>query len=267
MKYTKKVIKALAFSAVLGVTVTASAMSASAVTFEDMDAVKILHSTVDDCQNTYKAYDINDVAMFRLADGSNFKSVYTNTCRIFGQYESAYMMFIVRNGEAEFADAQRLTEGMIVPNIEEKAKQVIEAKGYKALDMVVGKSRDTRCYLVYFTTADGEYVLPIRDIKWYNAPTGNKVYDYVKEGEIYTTDEFVAAIRKYNEPYEGLLMGDADDNNKVDIRDCSTMARAIARHSNDTLLSNACDYNRDGMINIRDCSSLAGDLATGRMEK
>ena len=264
MKRTSKTIKMLVISAVLGATVTASAMSASAIRFEDMDDLKILESTVEDCQNTYKAYDINDYAMFHLENGSSFKSVFTDTCKVFGQYESAYMMFIESNGKTEFADAQGLKEGMIVPNVEAEAKKIINAQGYKATDMVIGRSRDTKCYLVYFTTDDGEYVLPIHDIKWYNIKTGKAIYNYIKEGNIYTTDEFVAALKKYSEDtwaYEGLLMGDADNNKKVDIRDCAKMARAFAKHSDDTDLSKACDYNMDSMINVRDCADLAGDLA------
>lgn len=58
-----------------------------------------------------------------------------------------------------------------------------------------------------------------------------------------------------------ILRGDANLDSKVNVRDCSTIATALAKGTSDKLTEEA-DYNIDGQINVRDAASLASFLAS-----
>lgn len=58
-----------------------------------------------------------------------------------------------------------------------------------------------------------------------------------------------------------ILRGDANLDSKVNVRDCSTIATALAQGNVDKLTEEA-DYNIDGQINVRDAASLASFLAS-----
>lgn len=60
---------------------------------------------------------------------------------------------------------------------------------------------------------------------------------------------------------EIILIGDANGDGNVNVRDCAFIAKALAKSEEDTLPENA-DYNDDGKINVRDAAALAKALAS-----
>lgn len=57
-----------------------------------------------------------------------------------------------------------------------------------------------------------------------------------------------------------VILGDADLNGTLNVRDCAFIASRIAKGRANELPSNS-DYNKDGKINVRDAASIAHDIA------
>jgi hypothetical protein len=128
--------------------------------------------------------------------------------------------------------------------------------------------------VIYFKTASGkEYVVPYIDN--YNCGNeGGRFDDIMENGKIYTGKEFIEIAKKIvpdltdldpNVPvYDGGLntgiLGDVDGNYKVDVRDCSRIAKALAKGYVQSLHDTA-DYNKDKKKDVRDAAAIAKDLA------
>lgn len=61
------------------------------------------------------------------------------------------------------------------------------------------------------------------------------------------------------------IRGDANQNEKTDIRDCAFIARTLAEGKGSSLPADA-DYNKDNSKNIRDAAELSRDLAAGQVK-
>jgi len=66
---------------------------------------------------------------------------------------------------------------------------------------------------------------------------------------------------------DDFLLGDANLDGKVNVRDCATIATALAKAQADSLPQKNSDYNQDGKINVRDAAALAKDIAAGTVGK
>lgn len=60
------------------------------------------------------------------------------------------------------------------------------------------------------------------------------------------------------------LLGDANGDGTVNVRDCAFIASKIAKGKTSELPVNA-DYNSDGNVNVRDAAALARDIAQGKI--
>ena len=56
------------------------------------------------------------------------------------------------------------------------------------------------------------------------------------------------------------ILGDVNNDGKVDARDCAYIVKLIANRDGDSLPDNA-DYNKDGKKNVRDAAAISKDLA------
>ena len=63
------------------------------------------------------------------------------------------------------------------------------------------------------------------------------------------------------EPLETHLVGDANQDGVVNVRDCAKIANALAFKTVDALCIKCADYNQDGEITVRDAAQLAAFLA------
>lgn len=72
------------------------------------------------------------------------------------------------------------------------------------------------------------------------------------------------------DPSEGdgddFLLGDANLDGKVNVRDCAAIASALAKGKAADLPQKNADYNQDGKVNVRDAAALAADLAKGTVK-
>ena len=57
-----------------------------------------------------------------------------------------------------------------------------------------------------------------------------------------------------------IISGDANNDNTLNVRDCSVIANALATGKG-TDLPDSADYNKDGNKNVRDAAAIARDLA------
>ncbi len=57
-----------------------------------------------------------------------------------------------------------------------------------------------------------------------------------------------------------IVLGDADGNNELNVRDCAAIASALASGKGEELPGTA-DYNRDGKKDVRDAAAISKDLA------
>ena len=63
------------------------------------------------------------------------------------------------------------------------------------------------------------------------------------------------------------LRGDANQDGKVNVRDCAAIANALATGTVDKLGCSQCaDYNEDGTVNVRDAAQLANAIAIGAIK-
>ncbi len=73
-----------------------------------------------------------------------------------------------------------------------------------------------------------------------------------------------------SDPSEGegddFLLGDANLDGKVNVRDCAFIASALAKGTAADLPQKNADYNQDGKVNVRDAAALAADLAKGAVK-
>ena len=56
------------------------------------------------------------------------------------------------------------------------------------------------------------------------------------------------------------LLGDANGDGVLNVRDCAMIARKLAEDKADELSPETADYNGDGIINVRDAAAIAGAL-------
>ena len=63
------------------------------------------------------------------------------------------------------------------------------------------------------------------------------------------------------------LLGDANQDCVVNVRDCAKIANALAFKTVDQLACIGCaDYNQDGEVTVRDAAQLANAIATGKID-
>jgi len=74
-----------------------------------------------------------------------------------------------------------------------------------------------------------------------------------------TTSIITTATTTTTEPIK--IKGDANGNNKLDVRDCAFIASALANGTADDL-TEISDFNSDGKINVRDAAAIANHLAS-----
>lgn len=68
-------------------------------------------------------------------------------------------------------------------------------------------------------------------------------------------------VDEYNENTTEAVIGDANNDTALNVRDCSYIARKIA-YGAPQEISDAADFNADGKINIRDAAAIAGYLVS-----
>ena len=56
------------------------------------------------------------------------------------------------------------------------------------------------------------------------------------------------------------VLGDADGNKKLDVRDAAMIAQYVAKGIANRL-PECADYNRDGVVNVRDAAAIARRLS------
>ena len=66
-----------------------------------------------------------------------------------------------------------------------------------------------------------------------------------------------------DDPTSSYLLGDANEDGKVNVRDAAHIAKCLAQGRNSSLPSSA-DFNEDGKVNVRDAAAIAKHLATGK---
>ncbi len=62
---------------------------------------------------------------------------------------------------------------------------------------------------------------------------------------------------------DDFLLGDANLDGKVNVRDCAYIASMLAKGAAAELPEKEADYNQDGKVNVRDAAALASALAKG----
>ena len=65
---------------------------------------------------------------------------------------------------------------------------------------------------------------------------------------------------------DDFLLGDANLDKKVNVRDCATIAAALAKGAGDSLPARESDYNQDTKVNVRDAAAIAAALAKGEIK-
>lgn len=97
-------------------------------------------------------------------------------------------------------------------------------------------------------------------------PNNVKIYGYTD------STAHVYAIKNGNEfdvienydPEITQISGDANDDGKINVRDCAFIASALAKGEVDSL-PECADFNGDGKVNVRDAAAIASALAKGEI--
>lgn len=72
-----------------------------------------------------------------------------------------------------------------------------------------------------------------------------------------------APVSENKEIYNDILLGDANADDVLNVRDCALIASFIAKGEAETLPDTA-DYNKDGKKNVRDAAAISKDLAKSK---
>ena len=68
---------------------------------------------------------------------------------------------------------------------------------------------------------------------------------------------------KENDPDAAVVLGDANGDGNLNVRDAAFIANKLAQGRGDELPPEA-DFNEDGKVNVRDAAGIAKFLATGK---
>lgn len=210
---TIRSIKAAAFSLILGVGLAVSAIPASAqsVSNEEMKQVKNSLEQYDEfleesnaygeitnvntsldvsnsVHNVYKSYIIDNYIVDTYNKNADFDSVISDEYRIFAESGNQLVTMINRNGKLVVVNGKVLNDNKKCINFEDEAKKIMDKSEEKITDLKFAKSYPLYLDLIYYRTADNEFVVPYFDC----------VYDSVSKvfenGKSYTADEFVGRL-------------------------------------------------------------------------
>lgn len=92
--------------------------------------------------------------------------------------------------------------------------------------------------------------------QWGDYTLDESVIQYVDEKNI---DENLIEYIYLDYPVP--ILGDADENRVVNVRDCAFIASKCAKNEAESLSKYYADFNEDGSVNVRDAAAIASDLA------
>lgn len=268
-------LKSLTFSLVLSTGLLAYCLPVSAQLSDSeikqiTEAMKQYDTSFDTELNSgsiYKSYALDGFYRENYCEAESFESLISGEVRTYVKVGDKLVTLLERNGKLEAVGETLQLGAMGIIELKEESKNIAQSINEEIADTKFCHFSMLRLSVIYYKTANGnEFVVPyIND--FYGEYTG-----IIENGKLYTADEFlnqmklVFDISDYD-PNANIgvpdtyIVGDANSDYNVDVRDCSYIAKMLA--SNLTgMLRDTCDYNRDGNKNVRDAAAIAKSLAS-----
>lgn len=110
---------------------------------------------------------------------------------------------------------------------------------------------------------DQDTIIETATIYGYTNSTAQEYAEEYNRNFVAIDEPTQTTVIEPTEPNE-TSMGDANDDGKINVRDCAFIASALAKGLNNTL-SDAADFNNDGKVNVRDAAAIAAALAKGQI--
>lgn len=191
--------------------------------------VKIYKLTPETEKEDYIVYDtVIEADAVQASDKYIFGLEYNNLDIATGKYESSYEIMIGVNKYSDSTDENDIIYNTISLEVEDT--------NYTG--------NQTNCLInINITDEDLEQPASVK-----SGDNINIVYDMTFSSK--------------KKPVTDILRGDANLDSKVNVRDCATIATALAQGKVSSLTEEA-DYNCDGSINVRDAAAIASFLASG----
>ncbi|MGN0614339.1 MAG: dockerin type I domain-containing protein [Porcipelethomonas sp.] len=216
-------------------------------------------------ENVYKSYALDGFYNKDYYDAESFESLISGEIRTYVEVGGQLVTLLERDGKLK-AVGETLQIGKSVVELELESQKIKNDIDGEISDMKFCNFSMLGLALIYYKTADGnEFVVP------YIEDVFGEYTDIIQSGELYSASEFIEQMRlifdisNYDPDAEiGIpdtyIVGDANSDYNVDVRDCTYIAKMISSNRKD-MLGDVCDYNKDGVINVRDAASIAISLA------
>lgn len=266
-------LKPLFFSLILSTGLLSCSLPVSAqITEAEMseitEAMKLYDEDYDTVseENIYKSYALDGLYREDYYNAENFESLISGEVRTYVRVGDTLITLLNRNGKLEAVGETLQLGGLSVIELKEESLKIAQTVDEEIADTKFCHFSMLRLSVIYYKTVSGnEFVVPyINDA--YGEYTG-----IIENGKLYSTAEFlnqmklIFNISNYN-PYELLgvpdtyIIGDANSDYSVDVRDCSYIAKMLSSNR-PGMLRDVCDYNKDGNKNVRDAAAIARILA------
>ena len=232
-----------------------------------------------DNEKIYKCYRLEGLYAFNngIYEVKKFEDTIFGEVRTYVEIGDKLVTIIESNGKLNVASGETLPLGyksvVDLNKEEEKLRQQIDEDiadvkycGYQGAGAISLSA-------IYFKTVSGkELVVPFIDNYDYEKKDQNRFEGVIENGKFYSGSEFIEILKGIipvlengdidsgNALLDVSILGDVNNDGKVDARDCSYIVKRIANRNGESLPDNA-DYNKDGKKNVRDAAAIAVDLS------
>ncbi len=263
--------KLLTFSLVLSTCILASALPVSAqLSYSEItEAMKQYDESFDaviESEDIYESYALDGFYKENYYKAESFESLISGEVRTYVEVGDKLITLLERDGSLNAVGETLQLGGKSVIELREESEKISASIDEEIADTKFCHFSMLRLSVIYYKTVSGnEFVVPyINDA--YGEYSG-----IIENGKLYSAAEFlnqmklVFNISNYNPNADigvndTYIIGDANSDYNVDVRDCSYIARMLSSNRLG-MLRDVCDYNKDGNKNVRDAAAIARILA------
>lgn len=216
-------------------------------------------------ENIYRSYSLDGIYEKNYYDAESFESLISDKARIYVEAGNRLITVFEEDGKYRAVGETLQSSGKSVVELKQESERIKEEINEEIADMKFCQFDLYHISVIYYKTAGGnEFAVPYADSNYFG--------EFLENGKLYTAKEFLNQMKNVYDPdsdsdtdigYLGTsdtyIIGDANSDYCVDVRDCSYIVRMLASNRKG-MLKDVCDYNKDGVINVRDASAIAAFL-------
>ncbi|MGN0614479.1 MAG: dockerin type I domain-containing protein [Porcipelethomonas sp.] len=216
--------------------------------------------------NVYTSYAMDGFCNENYYYAERFELLISGEVRTYVEIGDQLITLLERNGKLEAVGETLQLGGKGVIELKEESERISDSIDEEIVDTKFCHFSMLRLAVIYYKTVYGnEFVVPYIDDAY------GEYSGIIENGRLYSANEFIEKMKlvfdvSVYDPDGDLgipdtyIVGDANGDYYVDVRDCSYIAKMLSS-SKEGMLRDVCDYNRDGRKNVRDAAAIAAFLA------